>query len=116
MKSSIELIREVVGRGGQFVFAHGQMIVHSPEGITEELLTLIKGHREQIEIEVERAGIAVYCTNLLTSHSTHELPWECNPETCPCYRIFRYPRFCEGVKCRWVWPERNPTEAATYDA
>jgi len=48
------------------------------------------------------------CKNSLTPHANHEHPWECYPETCVCYRNWEYPKLCQGVPCRWVWPDGVP--------
>ena len=45
------------------------------------------------------------CSNSLTSHERHQLPWECDPTSCTCYRNFGWPFWCGGAPCRWVWPD-----------
>lgn len=48
------------------------------------------------------------CRNPLPPHSAHEYPWECDPNTCLCYRQWQYPRLCQCMPCRWVWPDGIP--------
>ena len=50
------------------------------------------------------------CRNPITPHSSHELPWECHPNSCYCYQHFGYPKLCQGVPCRWVFPEYKDSE------
>ena len=44
------------------------------------------------------------CGNSLTPHEKHEHRWECDPNSCTCYRMFGEPFWCGGIPCRWTFP------------
>ena len=81
----------------------GDKIRYAPKSRTPpELVRLLQEHKaEVLTLLSERSE----CHNTLTPHENHEYPWECDPETCYCYRHFGYPRFCQGIPYRWVWPD-----------
>jgi len=90
----------------------GHLYFHPKEGINKELLERIRLDREMIIEHLSRRqgkiGVPLYlnppqCNNPFTPHYTHEFPWECDPDSCLCYRNYGYPYLCKGVPCRWVW-------------
>lgn len=78
------------------------LICRPSNKIPLELKPLIREHKaELIELLVGQP----MCGNSLTPHERHQLSWECDPNSCICYRKFGEPFWCGGAPCRWVWPK-----------
>jgi hypothetical protein len=108
-----ELI-ETVRRKGIELMVEGEKLRFYPQSaITPEMLDILRQNKQQIIVYLIRQQgglVSLYnnppeCHNPFTPHSAHELPWECDPNTCHCYQVYGYPRLCQGVPCRWVWPQ-----------
>ena len=109
--------------GVTVVLDHDRLRYNPREKAPAELVEAMRKHKEEIitllgrethisideyplseDIIQERVRSSVGCSNPITPHSTHELPWECDPDSCFCFKHFGYPRLCQGVPCRWVFP------------
>ncbi len=85
----------------------GDRIRYAPKSATPpDFVDALREHKAEV-LQVLRDR-EKHCRNSLTPHAGHEYPWECDPNTCYCYREFGYPRMCQGVPCRWVWPNGVP--------
>ncbi|MFC1902672.1 hypothetical protein ACFLX4_01200 [Chloroflexota bacterium] len=109
---------EALSQHGIELMPDGGRLYFQPRGAaTAEIQDPLKQHKQQLIDFINRqpkwSVLQIYdnptgCHNPFTPHSTHEFPWECNPDTCYCYKEFGYPRFCQGVPCRWVWTNGAP--------
>lgn len=84
--------------GVQVEVAGDRLRLSPPSQVSPDLLEEVKAHKREL-ITYLSSG----CRNPLTPHSAHEHPWECNPYSCDCYRLFGKVWWCQGVPCRWVW-------------
>ena len=107
-----ELINQLKDKGMHLEVVDGKIYLGPKSAITSEIRTTIEPYKQQILVYLihEQGGVeSLYinppiCHNPFTPHSSHVLPWECDPNSCYCYQHFGYPRFCKGVPCRWIWP------------
>lgn len=95
-------------RLGLRISAEGERLIvegtATPEA--ETVVMRLAANKQRILRLLEAASMAEQvCGNPLTPHSAHEHDWECDPESCDCYRQWRKPMWCKGVPCRWVWPD-----------
>jgi hypothetical protein len=105
---AIELIVECHSLGARFNVENGVLHVMAPKQLPDNLRAELRAHKQQVIMCLNAARPSA-CSNPFTPHETHEYPWECDPNTCYCYRVYGYPRYCQGVPCRWVWPSKNTT-------
>ncbi len=107
-----DLIQEIRCRDMRIEVVDGQIQLGPKSAITPDLRQAVIQNKHQILVYLVRQGLAslnIYnnppeCHNPFTPHQEHELPRECDPESCDCYRLFGYPHLCQGAPCRWVWP------------
>ncbi len=66
-----------------------------------ELKSYIREHKAEL---IDLLQGQLMCGNSLTPHERHELSWECDPNSCTCYRMFGEPFWCAGRPCRWTFP------------
>ncbi len=104
MTLSADLIVRVASLGGRFAFEAGRLRLYVPDELPPDLVEQLRGRCEEIKFLLQHA--CQPCANPLTPHSAHMYPWECLAESCDCYRLYRFPKLCESVPCRWVWPDR----------
>jgi hypothetical protein len=111
------LRNEIFQRGIIVKLDGGRLCLYPSSAITEVLLNIIKDNKPEIVRYLTElspvTGLPLYlnppeCHNPFTPHATHELPWECNPYSCYCFKEFGYPRLCQGAPCRWIWPDGFP--------
>jgi hypothetical protein len=95
----------------------GRICLQPVNIVTDDILNSIRNNKPEIIRHLSElspvTGLPIYlnppgCHNPFTPHSEHEFPWECDPNSCYCYRMFGYPRLCQGVPCRWIWPDGVP--------
>lgn len=103
----IDLIARCRSMGAVLSVEDESLRVVAPFPLPDDLRSAIRAHKTQVMLCL-RSSQKSSCGNPFTPHETHEYPWECDPNTCFCYRDFGYPRLCEGVPCRWVWPQGIP--------
>ena len=97
-----ELLKECQLYGATIVeVSDDRLTFDVPDDFPESLLDALHKHKAELIALLERLPI---CFNPLTPHERHQLPWECDPNTCTCYRNFGWPFWCGGAPCRWVWP------------
>jgi len=108
-------ILQILRQKGVTVVVEGDRLRFSPkEAVTPELLSALKELKSEIIASLTCSALAgPGCQNTFTPHDAHKLPWECDPYVCDCYRLFGYPRWCQGVPCRWVWPQEKQNGEAT---
>jgi hypothetical protein len=104
-------------RYGVVVKAEGEWLyLQSRQSVPSEILEELRQHKDEIieclYVGRKPDGLPRYlnppgCRNPFTPHTRHELPWECDPNSCYCFQQYGYPRFCQGAPCRWVWPEHT---------
>lgn len=99
----IDLITRCRSMGAEFSVEDESLRVVAPIPLPDDLRSAIRVNKTQLMVYL-RLSQKSSCGNPFTPHATHEFPWECDPNSCHCYREFGYPRLCEGVPCRWVWP------------
>jgi len=99
--------------------AKGDRLSYRPiSGITPETLQIMRRYKHQLLVYlIRQQGESTFlysnppeCHNPFTPHSDHKYPWECDPNSCYCYREYGYPRYCQGVPCRWVWGSSDKNE------
>lgn len=97
---------------------NGKLLVN-PRCAAGEALRIIQNSKPEIVDYLlglsPDSGLALFlnppdCHNPFTPHSSHKHPWECDPNSCYCYKQFGFPEMCRGVPCRWVWPNGLPDE------
>ena len=103
---------------GIMVRLEGERLSLYPSGaITDDLRDAIKIFKPEIIGYLTKLStctdLPMYlnppgCNNPHTPHTNHENPWECDPDSCYCYKDFGYPRLCQGMPCRWIWPNGFP--------
>ena len=103
----IELINRCRAMGAVLTVEDDSLWVVAPVKLPDDLRTALRESKTQV-ILCLRLKEKSECHNPLTPHDTHEFPWECDPNTCYCYREYGEPRYCQGVPCRWVWPKWPP--------
>ena len=101
---AIDLIARCRSMGTELSVEDDSILVVGPAPLPDELRAALRANKIQVMLCL-RSSLKSICGNPLTPHETHEHPWECDPNTCHCYREFGTSRFCEGVPCRWVWPQ-----------
>jgi hypothetical protein len=102
----IELINRCRSLGAVLKVEEDSLLVRAPAKLPDDLRVAIKENKTQV-ILCLRLSVKTECHNPLTPHETHEYPWECDPNSCYCYRVYGYPHMCPGVPCRWVFPDKN---------
>ena len=100
-----EMLKQVRIRGGVIELVNERLVLDVPADFPDSLIVELRGSKPAIIELLIRAG---RCRNEFTTHESHEGYWECNAESCYCWSTFRYPRICQGVPCRWVWPNGVP--------
>jgi len=100
----IDLVARCRSMGAVLSIENESLRIVAPSPLPDDLRSAIRAHKTQVMLYL-RLFPKSLCGNPFTPHETHEYPWECDPNTCYCYREFGYPRLCEGVPCRWVWPQ-----------
>ena len=103
---AIELINQCRDIGAVLIVENNKLRVRTPQPLPDNLRVELKEHKLQVIMCLKAARLSV-CGNPFTPHETHEFPWECDPNSCYCYREYGYPRLCRGVPCRWVFPNQN---------
>jgi hypothetical protein len=111
----IDLIDKVRNSGIELAVKGNKLRFHPQSAVTPEMLKTLIQYKQQILVYLMKEHgepITLYsnppiCHNPYTPHSTHSSSQECEPNSCHCYRIFGYPRLCQGVPCRWVWPSSS---------
>ena len=116
----VDLIDNLRRQGIQLRIENGKLCFHPKSAVTPEMLETLRQHKQQVLVYLihEQGGVeSLYanpptCHNPFTPHSSHEYTWECDPNSCHCYQRFGYPRYCQGVPCRWIWPQAEPKQGA----
>lgn len=107
-----QLIDSLKQDGIQLKIEGGKLYFHPKSAMTPDMLHKLRQNKQQILVyliheQCDPASLFINppgCHNPFTPHSNHEFPWECDPNSCHCYQYFGYPRYCQGVPCRWIWP------------
>lgn len=111
--------KELESRGIELLIKDGALYFRPKEAMTAELLRELQLRRpdilECLHIRHPRVGVPQYlnppgCHNPFTPHESHDYSWECDPDSCYCYKMFGYPRLCQSELCRWVWPDGVPNK------
>ena len=84
----------------------GDLIRYRPASIAPT--DFIEALRENKSCLIEVLAREARCLNSIVSHKRHEYPWECDPNSCLCYRQYGYPFLCQGMPCRWTFPDGIP--------
>ena len=88
----------------------GDRIRYAPKSKTpHDFVEQLRRHKTEVLDLLSRAAD---CRNPHTLHATHAFPWECDPDSCYCFQEFGHPHLCEGVACRWIWPDGAPPKVA----
>jgi len=113
------LSNELFERGIK-VRLEGERLSLSPSGaVTDDLRDTIRSCKPDIIGYLTRLspgrGLPLYlnppgCRNPFTPHSVHKFSWECDPDSCYCYKMFGYPLLCQSEPCRWVWLDGVPNK------
>lgn len=106
---TIDLIARCRSMGAVLSIEDESLLVVAPSRLPDDLRSAIREHKAQVMLCLKASRNSL-CGNPFTPHETHEHPWECDPNTCHCYHVYGYPRLCEGVPCRWVWPQGVPID------
>jgi hypothetical protein len=101
---AIDLIAQCRSMGAVLSVEGDSLLVTTPLPLNEDLRAAIRANKHDLLILVRLSQISG-CSNPITAHEAHEYPWECDPNSCLCFRDYGYPRFCQGAPCRWVWPD-----------
>jgi len=113
-----DLIEQLRQKGVALKVEGHKLRFYPQSAMTPELLAVLRDYKQQVMVYLihEQRDSPVlfhnpaYCHNPFTPHAAHELPWECDPDSCHCYHLYGYPRFCSGAPCRWIWPTNIPEE------
>ena len=95
------LVEELIELGIGIEADGNELVLTPGSDVPDHLVPELARRKLDIMDWLQREG---RCQNELTPHDQHEYPWECIPDECLCYRQFGYPRICQGIPCRWVWP------------
>jgi len=104
---AVEVIARCRALGAVLVVDGDALRVRAPAPLPDYLRESLRTNKTQLVLVLKVCQRST-CSNPLTPHSAHELPWECDPDSCYCWRTFLYPRICQGAPCRWVWPDGVP--------
>ena len=85
--------------------------VKAPAPLPDYLRESLRSNKTQLVL-VLRLCQKSACSNTLTPHLAHEYPWECYLDSCYCWRMFDYPRICQGAPCLWIWPDGVPERSS----
>jgi hypothetical protein len=103
---AVEVIAQCRSLGAVLVSEGDTLRVTAPEPLPDYLRELLRVNKTQVGLVLQLCQRSV-CANPLTPHSTHEHPWECDPNSCTCFRLFGKVFWCPGAPCRWVWPAQS---------
>ena len=103
---AIDLIGECRRHGAVISIEGHGFVVRAQQPLPSDLREALRLKKE--EVLACLAACQPECKNALTPHTTHQFHWECDPLSCACYQLYRYPRWCTGAPCRWVWPDGVP--------
>ena len=112
---AVEVITQCRSLGAVLVLEGDNLRVRAAAPLPDYLRELLRVNKAQVGLVLKLCQSSV-CSNFLTPHSTHEHPWECDPNSCTCFRLFGKVFWCHGVPCRWVWPPQPNTEALRTEA
>ena len=112
---AIEVIAQCRSLGAVLVSEGDNLRVRAAAPLPDYLRELLRVNKTQVGLVLKLCQRSV-CSNPLTPHSTHEHPWECDPNSCTCFRLFGKVFWCQGVPCRWVWPRQPNAEAPRPEA
>ena len=105
---AVEVIAQCRSLGAVLVPEGDTLRVRAATPLPDYLRELLRVNKTQVGLVLKLCQSTV-CSNPLTPHTRHERSWECDPDSCYCWRTFLYPRICQGVPCRWVWPDGVPS-------
>ena len=97
--------------GVQVEVAGDRLRLSPSSQVPPDLLEQVKTYKPEIIVY-----LSFSCPNPLTPHSTHEHPWEHDPNSCTCFRLFGKVFWCQGVPCRWAWSSQPNTEVLRTEA
>ena len=100
-----EMLEQVRVRGGSVELVNESLVLDIPSDFPDSLIDQLRVSKPAI---MELLSRAEKCLNDRTPHERHEHYWECDVASCYCWVTSGYPRMCQGVPCRWVWPDGVP--------
>ena len=115
----IDLIEQIRQSGIELKVEGTKLRFYPQSAMTPHLLAILRDYKQQVMVYLIRelgAPADLYynppsCHNSFTPHASHEYPWECDPHSCYCFHQYGYPRLCQGVPCRWIWPKNIREES-----
>ena len=102
MSRVAELIAMARDLGAEFELIGDRIKVIAPMPLPDDLMRDLRHRRDEV---AGALSDRLVCLNPLTPHASHEFYWECDPDQCYCYRQFGRPMLCQGIPCRWIWPD-----------
>jgi hypothetical protein len=102
---ALDLIARCRQHGAVIELDGDGFVLSASRPLPDELRAALRASRDQVLLCL-RAARRGQCTNTVTPHAEHHYEWECDPNSCGCFREFGYPRWCSGMPCRWIWPRK----------
>lgn len=101
---AIDVIARCRVLGAVLTVERDTLKIRAPKPLPDDLREAVRDNKPQV-ILCLRSSQRSACSNPNTPHDTHDLPWECDPNSCYCWRVYGEPRICQGVPCRWTFPK-----------